>query len=144
VPVGYSGHEIGHLPTLAAVARGASLVERHVTTDRTLAGFDHKLSLEPDELRQMIGDIRVVEQTLGTGDKAVSETEMTTRRKYHVSLVAVGDIPAGSIITRAMLTLKNPGTGLPHRRLADVVGRRAKRLIPGDTLLELGMVEPVE
>ena len=142
VPVGYSGHEIGDLPTLAAVARGAALVERHVTADRTLVGFDHKLSLEPGELRRMIGAIRLIEQTIGAGDKAVSETEMVTRRKYHVSIVAAGDIPAGSVITERMLTLKNPGTGLPARRMGEIVGRRAKTPIAADTLLDWEMLEP--
>jgi sialic acid synthase SpsE len=140
-PVGYSGHEIGYLPTLAAVARGADIVERHVTTDRALVGFDHKLSLEPDELTRMIADIRTVEQTLGTGEKAVSDVELVTRRKYHVSIVSARDIPAGAVIAEDMLTLKNPGTGLPARRLGEVVGRRAKTFIAHDTLLALEMLE---
>ena len=142
VPVGYSGHEIGTLPTLAAVARGAELVERHVTLDRTLPGFDHKLSLEPQELTAMVRDIRLVESAIGTGAKGVSEREMITRRKYHVSVVAAREIPAGTVITGDMLALKNPGTGLPARELPELIGRTTKRSIPADTLLDWEMLSP--
>ena len=144
VPVGYSGHEIGYLPTLASVALGAAIVERHITLDRNLVGFDHKLSLQPDELLSMVRDIRTVEKAMGTGEKAVSEMEMITRRKYHVSIVAVRDIRPGQTITDSMLTLKNPGTGFPARLLNEVIGKRAKVFIPADTLLDSEMLEPNE
>lgn len=141
VPTGYSGHEIGYLPTLAAVARGATLVERHTTTDCTLVGFDHRLSLEPEELRRMVDAIRVIEKTLGTADKTVSDSEMVTRRKYHVSIVAAADISAGTVITERVLTLKNPGTGLQASRMREVIGRRARTFIGADTLIEFEMLE---
>lgn len=141
VPVGYSGHEQGLLPTLAAVARGAALVERHLTLSKTLEGFDHKLSLEPDDFRGMVDDIRLVEQALGSGRKVVSETETVTRRKYHVSIVAAVDIAPGTIVTAAMLTLKNPGTGLPASRLSSIVGRRALGAVAADTLVTAEMFE---
>ena len=140
IPVGYSGHELGFVPTVAAVARGAALVERHLTMDRKLEGFDHKLSLEPAEFRAMIAEIRAVEQTLGTGEKFVSEVESTTRLKYHVSIVTATDIAAGAVIERRMLTLKNPGTGLPASDIESVVGRRASVFIPSDTLLSREML----
>jgi len=135
VPVGYSGHELGTLPTLAAVARGAALVERHLTLDRTLEGFDHRLSLTPDEFAAMVREIRDVERTLGSGMKAVSETEVITRRKYHVSIVSAREIQSGEVITMAMLTLKNPGTGMPASALEAVVGRPAAVRIQADSLI---------
>lgn len=141
VPVGYSGHEIGTLPTLASVAIGAVAVERHITLDKTLVGFDHKLSLEPHELIQMVRDIRVIDRTLGNGEKSVSEREVITRRKYHVSIVSARDIEPGETLTVDMLTLKNPGTGLAAGKLPEVVGRRATRRIPADMLLEADMFE---
>ncbi|HJO39505.1 MAG TPA: N-acetylneuraminate synthase family protein [Vicinamibacterales bacterium] len=141
LPVGYSGHELGYLPTLASVALGADLVERHVTLDRSAAGFDHRLSLEPDELSEMIQSIRTVELATRPAAKSISETEMITRRKYQASIVAARDIGAGETITEAMLTLKNPGTGLPARRMTEVAGNKAKVFIPADTLLDLQMVE---
>ncbi len=142
LPVGYSGHELGYLPTLAGVALGADLVERHITLDRSAVGFDHRLSLEPDELAEMIRSIRTVEAAVRPAAKAISETEMITRRKYQVSIVATRDIQVEETITQAMLTLKNPGTGLAARHMSEVVGRKAKVLIPADTLIDLTMVEP--
>jgi len=141
LPVGYSGHELGCLPTLASVALGADLVERHVTLDRSAVGFDHRLSLEPNELAEMIRSIRTVEAAMRPSAKSISETEMITRRKYQVSIVAARDIRPGETITNAMLTLKNPGTGLPARRITEVAGRKAKVFIPGDTLLDFQMLE---
>lgn len=139
VPVGYSGHELGYLPTVAAVARGAALIERHLTLARTLEGFDHKLSLEPQEFRRMVGDLRAVEETLGSGDKVVSNIESTTRRKYQVSIVSATDILAGQVIAIEMLTLKNPGTGMPASSIPSVVGRRARATIPADTVISAEM-----
>lgn len=141
VPVGYSGHEIGILPTVASVARGAAVVERHLTTSKTLEGFDHKLSLEPDEFARMVADIRGVEQMLGSGEKAVSATEAITRGKYHVSIVTTTPLAAGTTVDADMLTLKNPGTGLPAHRLPDLLGRRTRCDIPADTLVTAEMFE---
>jgi sialic acid synthase SpsE len=141
LPVGYSGHELGYLPTLASVALGADLVERHVTLDRSAVGFDHRLSLESDELTEMIRSIRTVEAATRPAAKSISETEMITRRKYQASIVAARDIGAGETVSEAMLSLKNPGTGLPARRMPEVAGRRAKVFIPADTLLDLQMLE---
>jgi len=144
IPVGYSGHEMGYLPTLTGVALGAAAVERHITLNKNLIGFDHKLSLEPDELFGMVRDIRAVERAMGTGEKTVSETEMITRRKYHVSIVAMRDIRPGQTITKSMLSLKNPGTGLPARCLDDVIGKKARVFIPADALLDFESLEPDE
>lgn len=141
VPVGYSGHEIGHDLTLAAVAMGAAVVERHITLDRNLEGLDHKLSVPPEELTAMVQAIRQIEQGLGDGEKRVTEREWVTRRKYHVSIVSRRAIAPGETLTEQVVTFKNPGTGLPPRRLAEVVGRRAKAEIPADTLISLEMLE---
>jgi len=103
-------------------------------------GFDHKLSLEPAELAGMIRDIRLIEKAWGTGQKAVSEQEMVTRRKYHVSIVAAREIGEGEVIRLDMLTLKNPGTGLPARRMNEVIGKKAAFKIPADTLLSPEML----
>lgn len=139
VPIGFSGHEIGYLPTLTAVGMGAVAVERHFTLDKKLEGFDHKISLEPDELKAMVRDIRIVEQSFGSGDKAVSDREMVTRRKYHVSMVSACVIPAGAALTPDMVTYKNPGTGIPVKEAGRVLGKKAVTDIPADTLLDHGM-----
>ena len=139
VPVGYSGHEIGFLPTLAAVAMGACVIERHVTLDRTMTGFDHKLSLEPDELSHMVKDIRAICTALGNESKYVSDQEMITRRKYHVSMVSASHIPQGSTLSADMVTYKNPGAGVPPKDAHKLLGKRAIQDIPADVLLTFTM-----
>lgn len=140
VPVGYSGHEVGTLATVAAVALGACVVERHITLDTKMMGFDHKLSIDPAQLKQVVADIRSIEIMLGDGVKRLLPVEQVTRDKYHVSWVSKSAIKAGSQITEAMLTLKNPGTGIPAKHKHLVVGRKAKADIPADVLIVESML----
>ena len=137
--VGYSGHELGYLPSIVAVARGAQLIERHYTLDKTMVGFDHKMSLEPDELIAMVRDIRAIKGIVGNGEKNVSETEWVTRRKYHVSMTSVDTIPANTVLTEDIVTYRNPGTGIPYKDASKVLGKRAKMDIEKDVLLEIDM-----
>jgi sialic acid synthase SpsE len=138
---GYSGHEIGYLPSVVSVARGAQLVERHFTLSKSMTGFDHKMSLEPDELIAMVRDIRAVQGIVGTGQKTVSETEWITRRKYHVSMASLGEIAPGTMLTEAMVTYRNPGTGIPYKLAHTVLGKKAIRAIPADELLSPDMFQ---
>lgn len=139
--VGYSGHELGYLPSVVAVARGAQLIERHYTLDKTMVGFDHKMSLEPDELIAMVRDIRAIRGVVGNGEKNVTETEWITRRKYHVSMASIEAIPADTVLTEKMVTYRNPGTGIPYKDASKVLGKRAKVDIAKDVLLDIGMFE---
>ncbi len=139
--VGYSGHELGYLPTVIAVAMGAQLVERHYTLDKMMTGFDHKMSLAPDELIAMVRDIRNVPRIQGAGQKEISDTEWITRRKYHVSMASAAAIPAGTALIEAMVTWRNPGTGIPTKMAHTVLGKRAKQDIPADELLSIDMFE---
>ena len=139
LPVGYSGHELGYLPTVVAVAMGAQMVERHFTLNKTMVGFDHKMSLEPDELIAMVRDIRNVRKTRGTGEKRVSETEWITRRKYHVSMASAVAITEGAELSETMVSYRNPGTGIPSKLAHTVLGKRAVRDIPADALLSIDM-----
>lgn len=141
VPVGYSGHELGCLATLAAVARGACVVERHITLDRALVGFDHKLSLAPDELAAMVRDIRAIESALGDGRKNLLEVEKITRNKYHVSWVSARPLKKGEALDESALVLKNPGTGIAAWRKPELLGRKTRVDIPADVLLDLDMLE---
>ena len=136
---GYSGHELGFLPSVTAVVLGAQLIERHFTMDKTMIGFDHKMSLEPDELIAMVRDIRNVQKIIGTGEKLVSETEWITRRKYHVSAASATDISKGTELKEAMVTYRNPGTGIPAKLMYAIIGKRAVCDIPVDTLLSADM-----
>jgi sialic acid synthase SpsE len=139
LPTGYSGHELGYLPTLTAVAMGAVAIERHYTLDNDMTGFDHKMSLNPEDFIAMVKDIRSVEKIKGTDKKSVSETEWITRKKYHVSMASSQDIPAGSELTVNMVTYRNPGTGIPAKDAHKIIGRKALKNIPADELLNLDM-----
>lgn len=139
--VGYSGHELGYLPTLSAVTSGGSIVERHFTLDNTMTGFDHKLSLEGDQLISMVRDIRSIPGIMGSGEKKVSETEWITRNKYHVSMASAIDVPAGVKLDESMITYRNPGTGIPPKNADSVLGRVTKAEIPADVLISMDMFE---
>jgi len=141
LPVGYSGHELGFLPTTTAVAMGAVAVERHYTIDKNLPGFDHKISLEPDELINMVRDIRNIEKIRGSGIKEVSETEWITRDKYHVSMVSINAIPTGTVLEKTMVTYRNPGTGIPAKEAEKIIGKKAKYDIQADVILKIDMFE---
>lgn len=141
VPVGYSGHEIGYLPTVAAAAMGARAVERHYTLDKTMVGFDHRISLEPQELISMVRDIRAIAGIRGTGEKKVSDSELVTRKKYHVSMVSKVAIPAGTVLSDSMITYRNPGTGIPAKSAHLYLGRKVTRDVPQDVLIDSAMFE---
>lgn len=132
---GYSDHCPGTEVSLAAVALGACVIEKHFTLDRSLPGPDHKASLEPDELKGMIQGIRRVEAALGDGHKAPSITEANVSAVARRSLVAASYIAAGTILTEDMIAIKRPGTGLLPSMRSLVIGRKAARDIPSGTVL---------
>ncbi|MDP4540582.1 N-acetylneuraminate synthase family protein [Qipengyuania sp. DY56-A-20] len=132
--VGYSGHERGiHVP-IAAVARGARVVEKHFTIDRSMEGNDHRVSLLPGEFKEMVRLIRDVEAALGTDKpRMVTQGEMMNREVLAKSLVAARPISKGATIQEADLESRSPGQGLQPYRRRDLIGRKAKRLMePGD------------
>jgi sialic acid synthase SpsE len=133
VLVGYSGHERGLAPSEAAVALGASVIERHFTIDRTMVGPDHAASLEPEGLRRLIRNIRNVERALGDGVKRLLPEERAVRERLAKSIVAARDIPMGTVITEGMLVAKGPAVGLPPRHMPELCGLVAERPIANDT-----------
>ena len=141
VPVGYSDHTEGILVPVAAVARGACIIEKHITLDRTLPGPDQAASLEPRDLKEMVTAIRQVEQALGSTDKKPDSCEMSNRNVARKSIVAGEDIPKGTRLSAAMLALKRPGSGIEPRHLQDLVGKRTTRNIQKDVLISWDMVE---
>lgn len=141
VPVGYSDHTLGIEVALAAVAMGACVIEKHFTLDRTLPGPDHRASLEPEELSALVKSIRNVEAALGHGRKEPAASEAETAAVARRSLVAACDIPPGTVLTEQHITVKRPGTGLPPSMSKYLIGRRARVLIPADTLLALEHLE---
>lgn len=141
LPTGYSGHEIGRLPTLIAVGLGAKLVERHITLDQKMEGFDHHLSLTPNELGELVAEIRQIESMFGAGDKQVTEKELLTRNKYQVSAVAARNIVRGEILRSEDIAFKNPGLGLTPSQARSLVGQITKVDIPEDSILNLNDFE---
>jgi sialic acid synthase SpsE len=141
VYVGYSGHEMGFKPTLAAVAMGASLVERHYTLDKKMVGFDHKISLNISELTEMVQEIRAVESMIGSGEKKVSKQEQMTRDKYHVSMASATALVAGTVLTREHITWRNPGSGIPSKEAEKWLGRRVTQDVAADHLIQPEMFD---
>lgn len=127
MPVGYSDHTKGTLIAVAAVARGATIIEKHFTLDNTLPGPDHKASLEPAELTQMVAQIRDLEKALGDGKKAPHPCELDTRTAARQQVVAAHDITAGAILERNDLTTARCGRGLPPHTLWKLVGTTATK-----------------
>lgn len=125
VSVGYSDHTQGIEVPIAAVALGATVIEKHFTLDRTMEGPDHKASLEPNELKAMVSAIRHIELSLGTGHKDVSPSERKNIEIARKSIVAARAIKKGEMLTEENLTVKRPGTGLSPMRWNEVTGTRA-------------------
>jgi len=140
VPVGYSDHTPGIEVSLAAVALGACIVEKHFTLDRNLPGPDHQASAEPAELAALVRGIRVVEASLGDGRKQPAASEANTAAVARKSLVAACDIPEGATLTETMIALKRPGTGLPPAMREFLIGRVARTMISAGTLLTLDVL----
>lgn len=137
VAVGYSDHTTGTEVAIAAVALGATIIEKHLTLDKTLSGPDHAASLEPGELREMIGAIRNVELALGRAVKAPTKGESSNARVARKSLVALRAIRAGEMFTAENLGAKRPGTGISPMRWDEVIGTKAVRDFAPDELVEL-------
>lgn len=138
VSVGYSDHTKGIEVPIAAVALGATVIEKHFTLDRNMEGPDHKASLEPDELKAMVSAIRNIEKAVG-GDrtKHVSESERKNIAIARKSIVAACDIKKGELLTEENLTVKRPGTGISPMRWEEVVGTKAIKDFSEEDLIEI-------
>ncbi|CAJ1052742.1 N-acetylneuraminic acid synthase a [Xyrichtys novacula] len=124
IPIGYSGHESGINISVAAVALGAKIVERHITLDKTWKGSDHEASLVPSELTDLVHAIRLVERSLGTGLKRMLPCEKPCHDKLGKSVVAKTNIPKGTTLTEAMLTVKvAEPMGVPAEDIYELVGK---------------------
>ena len=138
LPIGYSDHTLGIEVPIAAVALGATVIEKHFTLDKTLLGPDHKASLEPNELKAMVSAIRNIEKAIGgSGLKEVSKSEEKNKPIARKSIVAATDIKKGDIFTPENLTVKRPGTGISPMQWDEVIGKEAKRDFQEDELIEL-------
>lgn len=133
--VGYSGHERGLSVSLAAVALGACVIERHITSDRMMEGPDHAASLEPAEFTALVSGIREVESALGTESddvRQLSQGELINRENLAKSLVAARDLPAGTVLREDDIAVRSPGQGLSPLKLQSLVGRSLHRTMRAD------------
>ena len=138
VPVGYSDHTLGIEVPIAAVALGATVIEKHFTLDKTLPGPDHKASLEPEELKAMVSAIRNIEKAVGgSGIKEVSASEAKNKPIVRKSIVAAKKIVKGESFTVENLTVKRPGIGISPMQWDEVIGKTAKKDFEEDDLIEL-------
>lgn len=137
VTVGYSDHTGGIEVSIAAVALGATVIEKHLTLDQNLPGPDHKASLEPDEFAAMVSAIRNIELAMGDGIKRPSPSETKNKLIVRKSLVASKPIKAGERLTPENLTAKRPGSGISPMRWDEVIWSTARRDYAVDELIEL-------
>lgn len=142
--VGYSGHERDINVAIAAVAKGAKIIEKHLTFDKSMEGNDHKVSLLPDEFKAMVHGIRQVEQSLGKASKRrLSQGELINRESLAKSLVINCDLEIGQTISAEMIDVMSPGKGLQPNRKEELIGRKAKRPFQaGDLFFPSDLEEP--
>jgi N,N'-diacetyllegionaminate synthase len=142
-PVGFSDHSLGPYAAFAAVALGATIVEKHFTLSKDMYGPDAALALEPHELEELVDGIREISEILAAPVDKDAEAQALAEMKeiFEKSVVSSREIPAGAVISREMVAAKKPGTGIPARRLDDIVGLRARRDIAPDTVLTEDDVE---
>ena len=126
-PVGYSGHEIGITIPLVAASMGACIIEKHITLDKKMRGPDHKISLESDELKRLVRDIRVADQAMGKDTRFLLRGEILNRELFGKSLIASEDIGAGTRISRNMIKVQGPGKGLPPNKMDELIGITTRR-----------------
>ncbi|MCK5023364.1 MAG: N-acetylneuraminate synthase family protein, partial [Candidatus Aenigmarchaeota archaeon] len=140
LPVGYSDHTIGtHIP-IAAAAMGACVIEKHFTLDKNAEGPDHMLSADPLEMKHIVEGIRTIEKARGDGVKRPAKSEMITRKNNRKSIVAVTDIPKGTVITKDMIDIKRPGYGVPPKFIELIVGRTAVKDIEAEDVITWELV----
>ena len=135
--VGYSDHTIGWEVAVAAVAMGATVIEKHFTLDKNMAGPDHKASLEPHELKTLVEKIRLIEIALGSSEKIISDSAKRNALVAKKSIVAKREINKWEIFSDDNLTVMRPGTGISAMRWDDVIGTSAKKDFKKDEMIEL-------
>lgn len=142
VPVGYSGHERGIAMPLVALTLGATIIEKHITLDRTLPGPDHPASLEPRGINHVVRDIRHAEAALGRNEKHLTTIELLNRQVLRKSLVAARELRSGTVVTPEMVSTIGPGKGLSPQRLDELVGVRLDRNVAVGEYFTEGDLKP--
>lgn len=142
VSIGYSDHTLGIEVPTAAVALGATVIEKHFTLDRNMEGPDHRASLEPGELKAMVAAIRNIEKAIGgSGIKEPSPSELKNKAIARKSIHAAKDLPAGHTLAGSDLVMKRPGSGISPMHISQVVGKKLRKGLAADQLLSLEYLE---
>jgi N,N'-diacetyllegionaminate synthase len=136
-PVGYSDHTLGISVPIAAAALGASVIEKHFTCDKTMEGPDHRASLEPGDLKEMVRGIRDIEKALGSKHKKITQSEQKNIAVARKSIVAIKAIEKGELFSKSNIGAKRPGTGISPMRWFEILGKVAKRNFDEDELIEI-------
>ena len=137
INIGYSDHTLGIEVPIAAVALGATVIEKHFTLNKNLKGPDHRFSIEPDELKRMVISIRNIEKSLGDSIKKPSQSELKNILIVRKSIVAKTNIKKGEIFNESNITIKRPGNGIPPTRWAEIIGKKANKYFKKDELIKL-------
>lgn len=137
IPIGYSDHTVGIEVPVAAVALGATIIEKHFTLDKTMKGPDHKASLEPDELKAMVDAIRNIEDSLGDGIKKPNNSEMEIMKVARKSIVAFKEIKAGEYFNEENIAVKRPASGISPMEWEQIIGKTAKKDFQKDELISI-------
>lgn len=135
-PVGFSDHTLGTEMSVAAVALGSCVIEKHFTIDKNLPGPDHKASLEPHEFAEMVKSIRNVEKSMGNGIKKPTNDEIKIKNLVRKSIVAKKDIPEGTSLSEEFIDIKRPGTGIQPKHLNKLIGRKTTEDIKKDSQIQ--------
>lgn len=136
IPVGFSDHSLGIELSLAAVAMGAVVIEKHITLDKNMDGGDHRASLDPAEFSELVAKIRALETALGDGIKCCKPSEYNTRDIARKSIVVIKPLNKGDRITKDALSVKRPGTGIPPKYISQIIGCRVMQSITEDELIQ--------
>lgn len=134
-PIGYSDHSFGFSVPLAAIAKGACMIEKHFTIDKNLPGWDHKVSATPFELMTIVEEGNKIYRALGTGERVVSKEELEKRHLFRRSIVVIRNMNKGEVIKETDLDFRRPGIGLEPKEVKHVIGRTLKNDLKADDLV---------
>ena len=134
-PVGFSDHSLGFAASLASVALGACVIEKHFTTNKDLPGWDHEISVNPEEMKKIVESSKIIYESLGSSQRTVSKAEEEKKKVFRRSIVLNKNLKAADIIREEDISLKRPGTGFSPDQIKFVVGKKLKRDFEADHLL---------
>lgn len=140
-PIGFSDHTIGTSVPIASVALGASVIEKHFTLDKDLPGWDHEISADPEEMKYIVEESKIVSKALGNYHRTVTEAEEEKKLKFRRSIVVTRDMRKGEVIKEVDITFKRPGTHISPDQMQYVIGRKLNRDLSEDDLLDWNYLE---